>query len=197
MQKFAPGQRDDYVIATKVFFPVNNKPNGGGLSRKHIMRAVEDSLKRLGTDYIDLYQFHRWDNQTPIEETLETLHDLVRSGKVRYIGASSCWAWQMSKAIQTAKYRGLTQFVSMQNHYNLIYREEEREMNPLCNSEGLGLIPWSPLARGLLSGNRTKEQVLEGGESIRSQTDTFSRDLYKNTLDNDFQIIDRVKGNKY
>jgi len=191
LRDFAPGRRDELVIATKVFFPMNDKPNRGGLSRKNILSSIDASLKRLGTDYVDLYQFHRWDNETPIEETMDTFHDLVRSGKVRYIGASSCAAWQFSKAINIAKYRGMTQFISMQNHYNLIYREEEREMNPLCASEGIGLIPWSPLARGLLSGKRKKDDLLKG-DTIRSETDQYTKFLYDRTRDNDFEIIERV-----
>ncbi|MCK4898571.1 MAG: aldo/keto reductase, partial [Anaerolineales bacterium] len=141
------GRREELVIASKVYFPMGDGPNQGGLSRLHIMRAVEDSLRRLGTDYIDLYQIHRWDYETPIEETLQALHDLVRSGKVRYIGASSMYAWQFAKSLYLADLQGWTRFVSMQNHYNLIYREEEREMLPLCRTEGIGVIPWSPLAR--------------------------------------------------
>ena len=141
-------RREELVIASKVYFPMGDGPNQGGLSRLHIMRAVEDSLRRLGTDYIDLYQIHRWDYETPIEETLQALHDLVRSGKVRYIGASSMYAWQFAKSLYLADLQGWTRFVSMQNHYNLVYREDEREMLPLCRAEGIGVIPWSPLARG-------------------------------------------------
>jgi aryl-alcohol dehydrogenase-like predicted oxidoreductase len=192
LKKYLPGRRDEIVLATKVFFPTKPGPNNGGLSRKHIMQSIDDSLKRLGTDYVDIYQFHRWDYDTPIEETIEALHDLVRAGKIRYIGGSSCNAYQFSKAIQVAKHRGLTQFVSMQNHYNLIYREEEREMNPLCVSEGVGLIPWSPLARGLLAGSRKKKDALFSGETLRSQTDEFSNTLYSTMVDNDFEVIDRV-----
>jgi aryl-alcohol dehydrogenase (NADP+) len=156
-------QRDRVVLATKVFHPVaSDQPNQSGLSRKHIMQAVEDSLRRLGTDYIDLYQIHRWDYATPIEETLQALHDLVRSGKLRYIGASSMYAYQFAKSLYLADLHNWTRFVSMQNHYNLIYREEEREMNRLCMEEGVGLIPWSPLARGFLAGNRTPDK--SGGD---------------------------------
>ncbi len=149
-------RRDEVVIATKVYYPMGAGPNQGGLSRKHIMEAVEASLRRLGTDYIDLYQIHRWDYDTPIEETLAALHDLVRSGKVRYIGASSMHAWQFAQSLYLADLQGWTRFVSMQNHYNLVYREEEREMLPLCQAEGIGVIPWSPLARGFLAGNRSR-----------------------------------------
>jgi len=198
LKDFAP--REDVVIATKVYFPHSDKPNRGGLSRKHIMDAVEKSLKRLGTDYIDLYQIHRWDNSTPIEETLEALHDLVRAGKVHYIGASSMYAWQFSKALYTSKYRNITPFVTMQNHYNLIYREEEREMIPLCKDQGIGLIPWSPLARGYLARElkelptaetlaKAKQQLNE--ETLRSQTDNLAHKRYGNQLD-DYEVMWRV-----
>jgi aryl-alcohol dehydrogenase (NADP+) len=180
-------RRDEVVIATKVFFPMGEKPNQGGLSRVHIMQAAEDSLRRLGTDYIDLYQIHRWDPETPIEETLEALHDLVKSGKVRYIGGSSMYAWQFSKSLYLADLHGWTRFVSMQNHYNLVYREEEREMIPLCRSEGIGVIPWSPLARGFLSGNRSRE---EWGETSRAKTDDFAHDMYYQ--ESDFTVVERV-----
>ncbi|MFC4535582.1 aldo/keto reductase [Sphaerisporangium dianthi] len=150
LRKIFP-RREDYVLATKVFFPMDKAANDGGLSRKHIMAGIDASLKRLGTDYVDLYQIHRWDDDTPIEETMEALHDVVRAGKVRYIGASSMYAWQFAKAQHVAEVNGWTRFVSMQNHYNLLYREEEREMIPLCLDQGVGLIPWSPLARGLLA----------------------------------------------
>jgi aryl-alcohol dehydrogenase (NADP+) len=180
-------RRDEVVIATKVFFPMGEKPNQGGLSRVHIMQAAEDSLRRLGTDYIDLYQIHRWDPETPIEETLEALHDLVKSGKVRYIGGSSMYAWQFSKSLYLADLHGWTRFVSMQNHYNLVYREEEREMMPLCRSEGIGVIPWSPLARGFLSGNRSRE---EWGETSRAKTDDFAHDMYYQ--ESDFTVVERV-----
>ena len=176
------------VIASKVFFPMGDKPNQGGLSRVHLMHAVEDSLRRLGTDYIDLYQIHRWDPNTPIEETLEALHDLVKSGKVRYIGASSMYAWQFSKSLYLADLHGWTRFVSMQNHYNLVYREEEREMMPLCLSEGIGVIPWSPVARGFLSGNRSRE---EWGATSRAKTDDFAHQMYYQ--ENDFTVVERVK----
>jgi aryl-alcohol dehydrogenase (NADP+) len=195
------GRRDELVIATKVFFPVDlafqpgsadsapPRPNSAGLSRKHIFEAVEASLKRLGIDYIDLYQIHRWDYETPIEETMEALHDLVKSGKVRYIGASSMWAWQFAKAQYTAQSNGWTQFVSMQNHYNLIYREEEREMIPLCRDQGVALIPWSPLARGFLVGNRTPEDI-KAGQTPRAKNDDFARRLYYR--DEDFAVVDRL-----
>ncbi|MEM7375439.1 MAG: aldo/keto reductase [Bacteroidota bacterium] len=184
IKKFA--RREEVVIATKVFFRMFEGPNGQGLSRKHIMNQVDASLKRLGTDYIDLYQIHRWDHHTPIEETLEALHDVVKAGKVRYIGASSMYGWQMCKALYKADLLGWTRFVSMQNHYNLIYREEEREMNPLCEEEGIGLIPWSPLARGLVTGSRTRDDRT----SLRSKTDDFSDRLYYH--DSDFDVADAV-----
>ena len=149
--------REEIVLATKVFMPMTPGENGGGLSRKHILSAIDASLQRLGMDYVDLYQIHRWDPRTPIEETMQALHDVVRAGKARYIGASSMFAWQLAKAQHVADSHGLTRFVSMQNHYNLIYREEEREMIPLCIDQQLGVIPWSPLARGVLAGNRTRE----------------------------------------
>ncbi len=185
LREFA--RREEVVIATKVFFPYNDKPNQGGLSRLHILRAAEDSLRRLGTDYIDLYQIHRWDYDTPIEETLEALHDLVKSGKVRYIGASSMHAWQFTQSLYLADLHNWTRFVSMQNHYNLVYREEEREMIPLCTDQGIGLIPWSPLARGFLAGNRTREK---SGETTRAQTDDLAHKYYY--LDADFEVLDRA-----
>jgi len=180
-------KRDQVIIATKVYNPMGPGPNDRGLSRKHILDAMDASLRRLGTDYVDLYQIHRWDATTPIEETLDTLNDLVHAGKVRYIGASSMWAWQFAKALFTSDLHGWTRFVSMQNHYNLVYREEEREMIPLCRDQGIGLIPWSPLARGFLAGNRTREK---SGETIRSKTDAYAHSLYYR--DSDFQIVDRV-----
>jgi len=178
--------RDEMVVATKVFMPMTPGPNGGGLSRKHVLSAIDASLTRLGMDHVDLYQIHRWDPNVPIEETMEALHDVVRSGKARYIGASSMYAWQLAKAQHVADANGWTRFVSMQPHYNLIYREEEREMIPLCLDQGLGVIPWSPLARGRLTGNRTRD-----GETRtkRSETDAFAPYLY--TDDSDFDIIDR------
>jgi aryl-alcohol dehydrogenase (NADP+) len=176
--------RDDIVLATKVNGPMGPGPNRRGLSRKHIIEACENSLRRLKMDYIDLYQIHRWDYATPIEETLEALDSLVRSGKVRYLGASSMAAWQFSKALYTAKEYGWHRFVSMQNHYNLIYREEEREMNPLCIDQDVALIPWSPLARGLLEGERTRNP--EGGNTKRAQTDKVARNLYFH--ENDYEV---------
>jgi len=194
-------RRDEVVVATKAFFPVDmafsggfgqalaQSPNSCGLSRKYLFTAVEASLKRLGVDYIDLYQIHRWDYHTPVAETLEALHDLVKSGKVRYLGASSMWAWQFAKAQHIAQTRGWTPFVSMQNHYNLIYREEEREMIPLCRDLGVSLIPWSPLARGFLVGNRTAQDTAAGC-TTRAKTDDFARDLYYR--EQDFGVVARV-----
>ncbi len=180
-------RREEVVIASKVFFSMGDKPNLGGLSRVHIMQAIDDSLRRLGTDYIDLYQIHRWDPETPIEETLEALHDVVKSGKVRYIGASSMYAWQFSKSLYLADLHGWTRFVSMQNHYNLVYREEEREMGPLCRSEGIGVVPWSPLARGFLSGNRSRQ---DWGETARAKSDEFAHQMYYQ--ESDFTVVERV-----
>ncbi len=180
-------KRDEVVLATKVFYPMGDKPNQRGLSRKHIMEAVEDSLRRLGTDYIDLYQIHRWDYTTPIEETLEALNDLVRSGKVIYVGASSMYAYQFARALYLQDLHGWSRFVSMQNHYNLIYREEEREMMRFCIEEGVGLIPWSPLARGFLAGNRTHDK---SGATSRAQTDTYAQNMYY--AEDDFKIVDAV-----
>ncbi len=179
--------RDEIVIATKVYNPMGDKPNQRGLSRKHIMQAIDDSLRRLGTDYVDLYQIHRFDHETPIEETLEALHDVVKAGKVRYIGASSMYAWEFAKALYIADLHGWTRFVSMQNHYNLVYREEDREMNPLCADQGIAVIPWSPLARGFLAGNRTRDK---GGETTRSKSDGFAHSMYYD--DNDFDTLDAV-----
>lgn len=179
--------RDQAIVATKVYNPMGSGPNDRGLSRKHIMDAIDASLRRLGTDYVDLYQIHRWDYETPIEETLLALHDVVKAGKARYIGASSMYAWQFAKALYLADRHGWTRFVSMQNHYNLVYREEEREMLPLCRAEGIGAIPWSPLARGFLSGNRRRQ---DRGETTRAKTDDFAHKLYYE--DTDFQIVDRV-----
>jgi aryl-alcohol dehydrogenase-like predicted oxidoreductase len=175
------GRRDELVIATKVFIPWGRGPNQGGLSRKAIFQAIDDS----GTDYVDLYQTHRFDPATPIEETLEALHDLVRAGKVRYLGASSMYAWQFAKALFTAEARGLTRFVSMQNHLNLLQREEEREMLPLCRDQGVAVIPWSPLARGRLT--RDWDEKTE-----RSETDAYGRHLYKATAENDRLIVETV-----
>jgi aryl-alcohol dehydrogenase (NADP+) len=179
-------RRDEVVIATKVFFPMGGKLNQGGLSRKHILEAIDQSLRRLDTDYVDLYQIHRWDPETPIEETLVALHDVVKAGKARYIGASSMYTWQFAKALYLADLHGWTRFVSMQNHYNLIYREEEREMIPLCRAEGIGLIPWSPLARGFLAGNRTPDK---GGDTERAKTDGFAHSMYYR--DTDFGVAQR------
>lgn len=180
-------RREEVVIGSKVYNPMGGGPNQRGLSRVHIMHAIDASLRRLGTDYVDLYQIHRWDYETPIEETLEALHDLIKAGKVRYIGASSMYAWQFAKALYLADLHGWTRFVSMQNHYNLVYREEEREMLPLCRSEQIGAIPWSPLARGFLTGNRRRSG---DGESTRAKTDDFAhRAYYKET---DFEVVDRV-----
>jgi aryl-alcohol dehydrogenase (NADP+) len=179
--------RDQVVMATKAFYPTGEGPNDRGLSRRHLMDAIDASLRRLGTDYVDLYQIHRFDPETPIEETLEALHDIVKAGKARYIGASSMDAWQFARMLYVADARGWTRFVSMQNHYNLVYREEEREMMPLCREEGVGVIPWSPLARGFLAGNRHKE---DRGETIRAQSDDYAHRLYY--ADSDFAIADRV-----
>jgi 1-deoxyxylulose-5-phosphate synthase len=179
-------RRESVVIATKAQGLMRDEPNGRGLSRKAIFFEAEQSLRRLETDHIDLYQIHRWDPETPIEETLEALHDLVKSGKVRYLGASSMFAWQFTKALYLADRNGWTRFVSMQNHYNLIYREEEREMMPLCQSEGIGVIPWSPLARGRLA----RPWQAEGTK--RLETDQFGKTLYARTEAADRQVIDRV-----
>jgi aryl-alcohol dehydrogenase-like predicted oxidoreductase len=175
-------RREDYVLATKVNGAMGPGPNDRGLSRKHILSGIDASLRRLGTDYVDLYQIHRWDEATPIEETMEALHDVVRAGKARYIGASSMYAWQFAKAQRVAK----TPFVSMQNHYNLMYREEEREMIPQCLDMGVGCIPWSPLARGWLAGNRTRD-----GQRLttRANSDPFGDSLY---TDADFDVVDRL-----
>jgi aryl-alcohol dehydrogenase (NADP+) len=175
------------VIATKIFYPRRSDPNGRGLSRKAILTEIDHSLKRLGTDYVDLYQTHRWDYETGIDETMEALHDVVKSGKARYVGASSMFAWQFSKALYTSELHGWTRFISMQNHYNLIYREEEREMLPLCRDQGIGVIPWSPLARGFLAGNRNKQS---GGETTRAKTDEYAKQLYYQ--DDDFVVAARV-----
>jgi len=180
-------RRTDYVLATKVYYPMGPGPNDRGLSRKHIFAAIDASLQRLGTDHVDLYQIHRWDPQTPIEETMQALHDVVRSGKALYIGASSMYAWQFAKAQSVAEIMRLTRFVSMQNHYNLVYREEEREMIPLCLDQGIGLIPWSPLARGLLAGNRER-----GGarRTVRAGNDAYADALYEEA---DFDVVDAVQ----
>lgn len=178
--------RDEIVVATKVHGVMGPGPNKRGLSRKHIIEGCENSLRRLGMDFVDLYQIHRWDSDTPIEETLEALDSLVRAGKVRYLGASSMAAWQLSKALYTAKERGWHRFVTMQNHYNLVYREEEREMIPLCIDQGLGIIPWSPLARGFLTGTRRRD----GGSTTRANVDTFAKDMYYS--EDDFVVADTV-----
>jgi aryl-alcohol dehydrogenase (NADP+) len=180
-------RRDDVVIATKAYYPMSDDPNDRGLSRKHLMTSIDRSLRRLGTDYVDLYQIHRYDADTPIDETLRALDDIVRSGKARYIGASSMGAWQFARALYLADRHGWTRFVSMQNHYNLVYREEEREMLPLCREEGIGVIPWSPLARGFLTGNR---RAADKGDTTRAKTDDFAHRLYY--MESDFRIVDRV-----
>ncbi len=177
--------RDEVVIATKVFSAMGPGPNEGGLSRKHILSSIEASLKRLGTDYVDVYQIHRWDNNTTIEETMEALNDVVRSGKARYIGASSMYVWQFAKALYTSDLHGWSRFVSMQDHYNLLYREEEREMQPFCQDQKIAVIPWSPLARGLLTRKPSKER----NETLRAQTDAFGKRLYS---DEDFKVVQQV-----
>ncbi|BDB30323.1 MULTISPECIES: aldo/keto reductase [Cupriavidus] len=198
-EMFPGSRREEAVVATKVYEPVDiayegvkmasfvRRPNRDGLSRKRIFHAVDASLQRLGTDYIDLYQIHRYDTQTPIEETMEALHDVVKAGKVRYLGASSMWAWQFAKAQQVAKENGWTRFVSMQNHYNLLYREEEREMNPLCKDSGVALLPWSPLARGFLAGNRKREGF---GDTERAKTDHLAKKFY--FRESDFNVVDNL-----
>lgn len=186
LKEYAP-VRERVVIATKVFNAMTDDPNQRGLSRKHIHHAIDDSLRRLGTDYVDLYQIHRFDSQTPMEETMEALNDVVRAGKALYIGASSMFAWQFAKMLAISEQRGWAKFVSMQNHYNLIYREEEREMNPLCCAEGIGLIPWSPLARGVLAGNRKND-------TVRAKTDTFGKMLYGADIpESDQRILNRLE----
>jgi len=201
LREFAP--RDEIVIATKLYFPVDlafktgtaaappgvDRPNRSGLSRKRIFHAVDASLKRLNTDYIDLYQIHRWDAATPIEETMEALHEVVKAGKVRYLGASSMWAWQFAKAQQVARENGWTRFVSMQNHYNLAYREEEREMIPLCRDQGVALVPWSPLARGFLAGNRQSGDK-QAGATSRAQSDDIAQKYYYRA--SDFATVERL-----
>ncbi len=193
-------RRDEIVIATKVHFPVDlafrgmnapgpkpvPRPNASGLSRKHILAAVDASLRRLGVEYIDLYQIHRFDPSTPIEETMEALHDVVKAGKARYLGASSMWAWQFARMQHAAETHGWTRFVSMQNHYNLVYREEEREMIPFCRATGVGLVPWSPLARGFLAGNRGRQDKSSGATS-RAQTDDIAQKYYYE--DSDFAVV--------
>jgi aryl-alcohol dehydrogenase (NADP+) len=186
LKDFGPG-RDRVVIATKVFNPMGEDLNQRGLSRKHIMHAIDDSLRRLGTDYVDLYQIHRFDYSTPIEETMQALHEVVKAGKALYIGASSMFTWQFVKMQYIADQNGLTRFVTMQNHYNLIYREEEREMIPYCRSEGIGVIPWSPLARGFLAGNRSKQEF---GSTLRARTDEYAQSMYYQN--SDFDVVKRV-----
>ena len=180
-------KRDEVVVATKVFFPITEHANSRGLSRKHIFEAIDGSLKRLGMDYVDLYQIHRYDPDTPIDETLEALHDVVKAGKARYLGASSMWAWQFAQMLAQQRENGWARFISMQNHYNLVYREEEREMIPLCRAEGIGLIPWSPLARGFLAGNRQRGRK---DATMRETHDEFGHNLYYG--DTDYDIADRV-----
>jgi len=180
-------KRESIAIATKVFNPMSDEVNDRGLSRKHIMDSIDRSLRRLKMEYVDLYQIHRWDYATPIEETMEALNDVVKSGKARYIGASSMFAWQFAKAQYTADLHGWRRFVSMQNHYNLVYREEEREMIPLCIDQGIGLIPWSPMARGFFGGNRNRQG---GGETVRAQTDDFAGMLYYRP--EDFSVAERA-----
>ena len=182
-------QRDEIVIATKVFFKMDDSPGGSGLSRKAILEQIDNSLIRLGTDYVDLYQIHRFDPATPIEETMDALHDVVKSGKARYIGASSMWAWQFAKMQQVAHAHGWTPFVSMQNHYNLAYREEEREMLPLCRDLGVAVIPWSPLARGFLAGNRQRGDA-QAGATARAQTDNIAQNYYYR--ESDFATVARL-----
>lgn len=189
LKEFA-GSRENVVIATKVFNPMSDAPNDRGLSRKHIMDAIDKSLKRLGVDYVDLYQIHRFDKHTPIEETVEALNDVVRAGKALYLGASSMYAWQFLKMLQAQKERGFARFVTMQNHYNLVYREEEREMIPLCRTEGVGLIPWSPLARGFLAGNRKAGEDKKQSETARARSDEYAHSLYYRP--SDFTVVDRL-----
>ncbi len=185
LRDFAP--RDRVIVATKVFYPLTNDPSDGGLSRRHIMKAIDDSLRRLGMDYVDLYQIHRYDRNVPIAETLEALHDVVKAGKARSIGASSMFAWQFAQMLAMQDHRGWARFVSMQNHHNLIYREEEREMIPLCRAEGVALIPWSPLARGFLAGNRRRGRK---DATLREQHDAYGHGLYYTEAD--YVVADRV-----
>jgi aryl-alcohol dehydrogenase (NADP+) len=186
LKDFGPG-REKVVVATKVFYPMGEDPNQRGLSRKHIMQAIDDSLRRLGMDYVDLYYIHRFDPETPIEETIQALHDVVRAGKVLYLGASSMPAWRFAKMLSTADANGWTRFVAMQNHYNLIYREEEREMIPLCLEEGIGVLPWSPLARGLLAGKRRTE-------TTRARTDIYRTQIYGEEISEaDARVVERLE----
>jgi len=186
LKDFGP-ERERVVIATKVFNAMSSDPNQRGLSRKHILHSIDNSLRRLGVDYVDLYQIHRFDYHTPIEETLAALDQVVRTGKALYVGASSMFAWQFASMLHKSDALGLARFVSMQNHYNLMYREEEREMIPLCRKEGIGLIPWSPLARGFLMGNRKREGF---GETVRARTDDYAQSMY--FQDSDFCVVDRL-----
>lgn len=186
LKDFAP-DRENVVIATKVFNAMGDGPNQRGLSRKHIMHSIDNSLRRLQVDYVDLYQIHRFDYETPIEETIEALHDVVKAGKALYVGASSMHAWQFAKMLYTADAMGMTRFVSMQNHYNLVYREEEREMLPLCDEEGIAVIPWSPLARGFLAGNR---RASDFGETTRARTDDYAKQMYYQP--SDFTVVERL-----
>jgi 1-deoxyxylulose-5-phosphate synthase len=181
------GHRDDYVLATKLYFPTGPGPNDRGLSRKHVLASIDASLRRLGTDYVDLYQIHRWDDETPVEETMAALHEVVQAGKARYLGASSMYAWQFAKAQYAAQSAGRTRFISMQNHYNLVYREEEREMIPLCLDQGVGVIPYSPLARGLLGGNRQRG---ERQQTVRAGNDPLADQFYEQA---DFDVVDTVR----
>ena len=186
LKDFGPG-RDRVVVATKVFFPMSEDPNDRGLSRKHIFDSIDKSLKRLETDYVDLYQIHRFDYETPIEETIEALNDVVRAGKVRYLGASAMWAWQFMKMLMTADQRGFTRFSCFQCYYNILYREQEREVLPMCRAEGIAVIPYSPLARGFVAGNRKRDG---GGETVRSNSDSYSDNDYYH--EQDFAIVDRI-----
>ncbi len=187
LREFA--RREELVIATKVFNPMGSGPNDRGLSRKHIMDAIDASLTRLGTDYVDLYQIHRWDYETPVEETMEALHDIVKAGKARYLGASSMFAWQFAKAQYAAERHGWTPFATMQNLYNLVYREEEREMLPLCRDQGVGVIPWSPMARGFLAGNRPRGGE---GETVRARTDNMAHVFKLGDQVSDHEVLDAV-----
>jgi aryl-alcohol dehydrogenase (NADP+) len=187
LREFA-APRDQVVVATKVFNPMGDDPNQRGLSRKHIMHAIDESLKRLRMEYVDLYYIHRFDYETPIEETLEALDDVVKAGKALYLGASSMFAWQFAKMLYKADELGLSRFVVMQNHYNLVYREEEREMLPLCREEGIAVVPWSPLARGFVAGSRTREGH---AETLRAKADTYAHDLYGGQP-SDFDVVDRI-----
>ena len=190
IKEFWP-KREQVVVATKVFNPMGSTPNEAGLSRKHIKHAIDNSLRRLGMDYVDLYQIHRFDPNTPIEETIEPLHDVVKAGKALYVGASSMYAWQFAKYLSLAEQMGKARFVSMQNHYNLVYREEEREMMPLCRDEGIAVIPWSPLARGFLTGNRKRgDKGSDNSETARARSDDFAHMMYYH--DSDFTVVDRV-----